>query len=406
LGAPLCGEVPRVRFMRRWFFKDPLPDGQPRAIPVDNEFRHDTLNKGHNSDYEYLDQADDVPQMIFPKIFARSGAVSCLKGKPHPVLAFGLDAIRFLPDHVHEGECYVPDNLYRRFKFCDYGGEDFPAEPGKENERIKPEVIAWAQITDPHITQNFLNCYPTGQVASFGVIGAYKGQSADVGNVVVDSSFHHFINFNLCGFVNSQDKLSKDKGQYAYEQIKTYFRNIGVWLARRKTQGKVFNRALVISLWTYPLIEEILSLRAEIDSNSLKWKDYYRLGTAARTSLGRLISPALAQDESFRLFESLLSKNYPGLFREISRTDLTDIANLLFGINLEVIYDSLLGAVTTELIRSFGDDRQSSLDVTDTKLSEMTNTGASEAINMFSKYVTRYVSELNRIAEAFNQELE
>jgi hypothetical protein len=397
MGAALCGEVPRVRYMRKWFFADPLPAGQPRATSVDDEFRHDTLNKGHNSDYEYLDQVDDVPQMIFPKMYTRSGSTSCLRADPHSVLAYGLEAIRFLPDHVHEGECYVPENLSL---------EDFPAESGKENERVMPEVIAWAQIPDPHITKNFAQCFPTGQVATFGVIGAYDGQRIGLGRVVVDSSFHHFVNFNLCGFVNSQDKQSKDKGRDAYEQIKAYFRNLGIWLARIDTHHKVSARALTVSLLTYPLIEEILSRKAEINSKTLKLRDYYSLGTAARSTLGSLTSPPLVWDWSFSLFQNLLPKNKHSLFQDILQSGILDTASLLFGINVEVVLDILLGALVAHLTRNFDDDRKASLDVTDTVLNEMIAAGALDAMRLFLEFFNRFASELNSSAQAFSQEIE
>ena len=402
LGAPLCGEVPRVRFMRKWFYKYPLPKGQPRAVPVNNEFRHDSLNRGNNSDYEYLDQVDDVPKMIFPKINARPGAVACLKGEPHPVLAYVAGAIRFLPDHVHEGECYAPEDLKSEFEFCAYRNYDFPAYPGSD-KRVEPEVIAWAQIPDPHVTHLLVDCYPTGKVVSFGTVGAYKGQKVGVGNVVVDSSFHHFINFNLCGFVNSADKVSKDKGQYAYDQIKTYYRNIGMWLAREQTHIKVFNRALIIALHTYPLTEEVLTLREEINSDCLKLRDYFRLGVATRITLGSLASPALARDWSFSLSERLLLKNSPGALQTLLRTDLVDTADLLSGINTEVITDSLLGVLTSKLTKSLMNSSDASFKLTEIELGSLISTKASETIGVFSKLLHGYASHVNSLAEAFNQ---
>ena len=396
MGAALCGEVPRVRFMRKWFFDPPLPEGQPRAIPPDNEFRHDTTDRGVDCHYDYEDQTDDVPQMIFPKVYSR--ADTCSKPRPHEVLSHRGEPIRFLPDHLHEGECYVPNNLEWRFEFCGYEGEDFPVDPLKKQRR-KPEVIAWAQIPEPHITRNTPLCYPVGQVPTFGVVGAYDGHGLGIGRVVVDSSFHHFINFNLCGFVKSQDKVSKDKGLQAYDQIKAYFRNIGVWLARRNTRREVFNRALAVALGTYPLIEEILSLRTAINDKNLGLKDYLTLGAAARSTIADLTSPGLASEGTGILLESLLPDSNRGLLQD--NRDLAEVIDLLFGINAEVIQDCFLGGVVANLTRLLEDAGHSSFELSDTEFDERIAAGALEAPGMFSKLFNRYSAELGRLAGAF-----
>lgn len=402
LGAALCGEVPRVRRMRKWFFADPLPNGQPRSTPRDNEFRHDSLNRGDNYEYEYLDQIDDAPQLIFPKMF---NPTCCLKGSPHPVLAYGLEAIRFLPDHVHEGECYVPDDLDTCFQFGAYKGEDFPAGPGTGSKRVGPEVIAWAQIPDPHITRNYLQCLPTGQVPSFGIIGAYDGRQADVGRVVVDASFHHFVNFNLYGFATSEDRASKDKGQHAYEQIKAYFGNIALWLARPQTHRKVFNRVLAVSLRTYPLIEELLTLRDRINSESLRFRDYYNLGLMARSTVGSLTSSALAREWAFDLFQDLLAQSHGDFFQKLLRGGLLDVADLLFGVNVEAVIDTLLGMLTVNVTRLLGDTRQAAFEVSDQTLNGMFAAGVADAASLFFKSFDQYAAGLNKLTRDFNNQL-
>jgi len=80
--------------------------------------------------------------------------------------------------------------------------------------------------------------------ADFPVIVAYNGHRAGVGRVVVDSTFHHFVNINVTGVksefsdepdpatpTNAQGFPASAAGQAAYEKIKAYWRNIASWIA-------------------------------------------------------------------------------------------------------------------------------------------------------------------------------
>lgn len=405
LGAAMCGEVPRVRFMRKWFFKPSIPPCQPEAIPRDNELRHDTTNRGDDYEFEYTDMMDDYPQMIFPKLDTEV-KTCCSKPRPHFVLTNLKDPlrfddpIRFLPDHSHEGECYVPEKLDHRFKFCGYEGEDFP--PGADGERIKPEVIARALVPHPHRTQwNPTINLPTTQVASFGVVGAYNGHRVGRGRVIVDSSFHHFVNFNLTGLANSRDDVNENKGQRAYKQIKTYFGNIGLWLSRTTMQREVYMRALVASLSAYPLIEEILTSRTEINTGCPSLRAAHSLGAAARATMGSMISVPLAREQSVKLLQDLLEDHNRAASRTILDSSRIDAMGIVFGIDFEVIIDVFMGYVVAVLSNKFDDDTEALFKATDAELRAIIAAGFSQTRKVFSDFFSEYASQISKVAKAF-----
>jgi hypothetical protein len=80
LGYGLCGDVIRVRSMRRWYFPSDItpadklagnvPDtkmGKLVAPPVDGPQRHDTTAERIVGGEVFNDQSDDVPQTIKPR---------------------------------------------------------------------------------------------------------------------------------------------------------------------------------------------------------------------------------------------------------------------------------------------------------------------------------------------------
>ena len=129
LGRPLCGEVPRVRSMRRWHWPNAGPNGEPVAPDQSGTERHDTvmhLSAGGN-------QSDAVPQPIRPRFYSRHagfGLVPKVARFPHPVLCGPAGVIDLLPDHMHEGRCEVPSDLSRTFTFAGYTTTEYPTVNG------------------------------------------------------------------------------------------------------------------------------------------------------------------------------------------------------------------------------------------------------------------------------------
>jgi hypothetical protein len=246
LGLQLCGQIPRVSSMRKWYWNkngNPGPNGEPSAPGISGFARHDTLRPGHDIVYDESDQSDDVPQMISPKEYWPYPELPVFwRHFPHPLLCGPRGIIRVLPDHMHEGECYVPSDLKRSFTFAGYNTKEYPDLPSGEEH--PPEVIAWATVLGGRTSPSLPEKPGPVNPKTFGVIGAYDGHQTNIGRVVVDATWHHFFNVNLKGDrdrdgifgpndIKSKGFYYSEAGLAAYEDIKAYFRNIAVWLARK-----------------------------------------------------------------------------------------------------------------------------------------------------------------------------
>ncbi|HEX4864708.1 MAG TPA: hypothetical protein VFV02_11580, partial [Acidimicrobiales bacterium] len=234
LGASMSARVPRVRSMRKWYWPEPGPNGEPVAPPGSGTGRFDTLRPGSSPGYQFDDQSDDLPQAIAPRMYPSWGFPWFRRPVyPHPVLCGPRGIIRVLPDHPHEGECYVPSDLTASFTFDGYTIEEYPSL--SKGAHLAPEVIATSTVIGGRTEAD-----EKGPVdpRSFGAIGVWDGHRVGRGRVLVDATWHHFFNINLVGDPFSPDPakrlgfLATPAGQAAFEEIKAYFRNIAVWLAR------------------------------------------------------------------------------------------------------------------------------------------------------------------------------
>ncbi len=255
LGASLCRQIPRVRSMRRWYWPETGPLGEPPA-PVGTvgedhlELRHDTLREGPDdadTEYDFDDQSDNRGQEIYPRWFSSISGRYFRRNYPHPLLCSPGGVVRRLPDHAHEGQCEVPANLGHTISIPvpgptpDYSEEEYPVGIGT-TQRIAPVVVAQGKVIGGHTT-NDPDKPATAETKLFGVIGAYDGHLVEragrrLGRVAVDSTWHHFFNVNLIGDSTSPEPRKRQgflasllPGQTDdYEPIKAYFRNLVYWL--------------------------------------------------------------------------------------------------------------------------------------------------------------------------------
>jgi hypothetical protein len=270
LGNALCARIPRVRSMRKWYFPNKGPNGEPVAPPVgipnldkpyDSSERNDTLREGHDSGFQFDDQSDDIPQEIIPTWYSRPQTnLDVVIKYPHPLLCGPRGVIKVLPDHMHEGECYVDEDLTQSFTFDGYTTKEYPILQ-KTGKPLEPEVIAAAIVIGDHKTYNPESPPTTAKI--FGVLGAYDGHKVNVGRVAVDATWHHFININIRGVANGISPIKQqgfnasEKGKAVYEDIKSYWRNLGTWLAPKHSQTSMLEKALWMTRWSYPLSEEL-----------------------------------------------------------------------------------------------------------------------------------------------------
>ena len=263
-GSALCQFIPRVRSMRRWYYDGPGTNGEPAAPSALGSDRNDTLQPDRDGKFIFENQSDDIPQPIEP-LWVEDGhecKEDCgIPGRfPHPLLCSPDGPIICLPDHMHEGVCEVPDNLAGR-KF-EIGERSFPEYPicSSTGEPLAPKVIAKGTVIGGHTSPAFNSEIHTPadeltESRTFGLIGVWDGHRVGKGRVVVDSTFHHFVNINLTGdcYLSQVPGVSPDDQRFfgfyvpdplsgrrvptrEYRLIQWYYRNIICWLMPAKTK--------------------------------------------------------------------------------------------------------------------------------------------------------------------------
>jgi hypothetical protein len=253
LGAALCGNVPRVRSMRKWVTQSEPPP------PRNGLTRIDTLREGFTQGFMEADQSDSVPQEIHP-IFRLNKTDD--GSQPHDLLKNGDLAITVLPDHMHEGECVIPDKLDEELTLSDGTPyKEYPPAHDDPTQRLAPDLVAMSVSASGSIVGARAAAPPLAP-RLFKTIVAYDGhrarKAADkyekdrVGRVVVDSSFHHFLDINLKGICGNRDSPTRD-----CLAIKRYFRNILLWLLPPEKQASYYMNMLRMVRNLSPLVEVI-----------------------------------------------------------------------------------------------------------------------------------------------------
>jgi hypothetical protein len=259
MGSYICGQIPRVRSMRKWFGQ--LADVQAAGVPqmaVDylgvpvpavnwpggTSGRADTLQQNPSDSaavFQFDDQSDDIPQTLsFPG------------GQVHPILSGGQRPISRFPDHMHEGEVVTPLDTGQVLTI---NGQQFTEYPAAgTGSRPVPSIIATGQIVGGHQTSivgsscenaNFHSDTTSTAGRGLGILCVYDGRSAGVGRVVTDSSFHHYLDINLigdpCGA--SPDRQQGFGPGYAppaagsvLADLQAFYVNTAEWLSRQKFQ--------------------------------------------------------------------------------------------------------------------------------------------------------------------------
>lgn len=284
LGASLCHRIPRVRTMRRWKVADRVPT-------KGGQKRNETL-QGEGSDPER-------DTLLQPIELVTSRVVHSLPfrylDRPHPLLCSDLGPIKEFPDHMHEGEL-VPDDEVDLDKPLDIPGYTRPEYPsaipeimasaigdiGTAHWRPRPHIIAYGKTTHarygdivepPEDLMAFV-FRPQLPPKRFGLVGAYDGDPARVGRVVCDSTWHHWLSYNLVP-IAEQDAPS-------YRKMQAFYRNVALWLAR-PTQRRAISLAAVWGVLTRsgPLVFSAVSDRHTA----------WGMGERAMALLGSWISP-------------------------------------------------------------------------------------------------------------------
>lgn len=351
LGLAMCGNVPRVRSMRKWRF-DKNEVCRSSAPPRNEPCRHSTVREGRDPGYQATDESDDIPQTIVPRLYENGCEVN-----PHELLAFGHVAITVLPDHMHEGDCVEPtkEHLEQPFKFPD--GTEFAEFPlmADGKTRPAPEIIALSVSSGGRFKEDPRTFRAPVIPRGFGAICAYDGdyvsvlEGKTVGRVVVDASFHHFTDGNLDGaesplgrgFFDADGKPTKD-----YAVITQYFRNIAAYLNPLAFRRRCNTRLLLLLRFMYPLVEE-LGHDEELTMNYA-----VEVGELTRRAISSYLSPAHAAGFAQTLLNSVEGFDELKIIlnpRLAQRSEVRDVAALL---NSHTLTNALLGVALLETART------------------------------------------------------
>lgn len=280
IGAGMGANIPRVRSMRNW-----------STIPMVSPSRHDTvLDPGADNVKQFEDQADAIPQRIYPVFFSNGEPDNVASSwSVHPVLRHPSGAVDYLPDHPHESECLAPRPVAGNFA----GVEEWPAPIGG-GARISAQVAAVSISAGRFITDSLK---PPVKPRCFGAISAYDGDAARVGRIVCDATWHHFVNINLNGSGAGLDPTTglSRTGLYAgtpptatpeYLKIQRYYLNTVRWLAPR-------GRRLCWPLLQAALVRfdfEIAELQLP-EPHPCPWDPLIRIGLVAEEAVTRHWGP-------------------------------------------------------------------------------------------------------------------
>jgi hypothetical protein len=248
LGAPLCGDIPRVRAMRKWTAASSPPDAA-------NDTRLSTNLSGPDEVEEFSDQSNSEPQRLYVNYRTKAGGM----GIPHPLLQLKAPrrVLEVFPDHPHEGECLVPGNLTTTFTLNGASVPEWPRDV--RGATVPPEVVATSVSNGSGFNREGLIKQPL-MPRLFNSIVAWDGHRASKGRVSVDSTWHHFININLDGsdepgFLGLQTAPGVDSE--ALTRIREHFVNLANWLMPASVRKCLRFPLLLTELQRYPLAEEL-----------------------------------------------------------------------------------------------------------------------------------------------------
>ncbi len=260
LGAGMSGFIPRVRYMRKWFqMGDPSSGLPPLWVgnwPGGGGTRVDTLQKGATdvgNVFFFDDQSDDLPQPLTVLV------------PSHPVVQGATGVLTVYPDHMHEGEVIAPTGAMLaqtsgNDATLSFAGPNFTEFPAIGTYQAPPAVLATSVVGTGVPLQGHETEVPPGAPEDLpcenknfsadssvcnvrsgnnanNTLAAYDGHTVNVGRIVTDSSFHHFLDLNLLGdpcssiTTKQQGFNASAKGQAVLKELEAFYVNIATWIA-------------------------------------------------------------------------------------------------------------------------------------------------------------------------------
>lgn len=361
LGAAMSRDIPRIRSMRYWLQSE-TPDGSDHT-------RLTTIVPGADDAYAFDDQADAHPQRLYVNYRTVAGGL----GNAHPLLQIpgATRAIEVFPDHPHEGECRLPDDLTTKIPGTDL--DEWPAATGG-GERVAPEIVA---VTMSHGKGGYFGKQPVVP-RSFVAICAYDGQAAGVGRAVTDATWHHFVNVNLT--LTGRD----------LDDVRQYFRNLASWLMPSKRRRCLRFPLLITELRRLPLFEELRPTLLEKASPD----ELERLGEQVEDALRQRLTAAEARELVLDAAVDGLGAEGVGSLRRLGARPAP--------VSAERLGHAALGALTAgtlPLLRELATKRDDPHPQLDALATKATRLGARRLVELERKRL----KELDRLLEGLPQ---
>ena len=232
-----------------------------------------------------------------------------------------------MPDHGHEGSLDFP---------ASYEASEWPS--AANGYQPIPEVVAYGNTKKTPFGGNlgFKGLRdPYLQPGRIDLISAYDGHQAGVGRIVAHTSFHHFVNVNLNGFLNPDDGSPNG----ALQSISEYYRNLASWLMPPAQRTKTLHGMM---RWLPSVMRDLSGAPLEL------------LGTAALKGLGHYATGGQIQDLIFHAVEQVIPPTHE---RRTEQLPLPRLAYLLGGMvtesqrnpNQNVIVNGIRRALRTRL---------------------------------------------------------
>lgn len=384
LGNTMCGDIIRVKDMRYWD-NTPSPANDVNEVSMSGRRRNDTNRPavGDATSIWFDNQSDEIPQSIAVRTF---GA-----GVPHPILSISKNLkasgiIDVMPDHPHEGEC-APETSFT------VNGVTIPTQIVATSFVLGGSTIGGGigkALTDPH-------CFPS--------IAVWDGRPANHGRIVVDSTWHHFVNINLNGVGSNIDRPGIQPGLNPNDfiAIRQYYMNIATWMTRRKSI-LCWRKFVLFELFKNSQLIEA-SLNNPIQNiKEISLSDLNSIGALAEEILAARYSPAFARNFLLEIMEDynqdfaeVLDIWRPVPHRKSNRNADEYYQNW---VNLDLILNTSIGSAFIAL----RDDEKLSSDAMDEKDLERINEVFTKGLDLgFRKSISNLDYEIRSFKAKINK---
>lgn len=280
LGAALCNQIPRVKDMRYWTNTD--ADNNLNEVSMTGMRRNDTNQPQPGSPVSTLfqNQSDNIPQTIAARTFGG--------GMPHPLLSISTSkrpsgVIDIMPDHPHEGECKHEATFTVTHPTTGVAYS------------ISSQIIATSFVrggnTSGGKAPTVPHCFPS--------IAVWDGRPAAHGRIVVDSTWHHFVNINLNGSGQGVGLDAPD-----FDVIQQYYMNIAKWISRRKKMLCIRKFILVDMFKATQVIESSMD-KPDTPLEKISLHDLHSIGMLTKEIIGGDITPAFAEEFVLDIIEEI-----------------------------------------------------------------------------------------------------